>query len=198
MDMTTDTLVPQPSAPTADWGELRARLRAFVARRVGDQPSTHDDLVQEILLRLHRGLPKLRESERLDAFAYQIARNAIADHHRRGGREDPVAPEHFDDAAAPEANEDESEGRAQLANCLRPVVDRLDDDYREALLLTDLGDLSQAEAARRLGVSGPGMRSRVQRGRAKVEEALGKCCQVELDAASQIDGVDRVGPCACD
>lgn len=199
MDMTTDTLVSQPSASTADWGELRGRLRAFVARRVGDQASTHEDLVQEILLRLHRGLPKLRETERLDAFAYQIARNAIADHHRRGRREDPVAPEDLDQSAiASEADGDESgEGRAQLANCLRPLVDRLDADYREALLLTDLGDLSQAEAARRLGISAPGMRSRVQRGRAQLEEALGRCCQVELDAASRIHTVDRVGPCAC-
>jgi RNA polymerase sigma-70 factor (ECF subfamily) len=199
MDMTTDTLVPHASDATADWGELRTRLRAFVARRVGDQPATHEDLVQDILVRLHRGLPKLRQTDRLDAFAYQIARNAIADHHRRGRREDPVAPEDLDNAApASDADgEDSGEGRTQLANCLRPLVDRLDDDYREALLLTDLGDLSQAEAARRLGISAPGMRSRVQRGRAQVEEALGRCCQVELDAASQIDAVDRVGPCAC-
>ncbi len=198
MDMTTDTLSPRPSPASDDWTELRARLRSFVARRLGDQPSAHEDLVQEILIRLHRGLPKLRERDRLDAFAYQIARNAIADHHRRGHREEPVAPESFDQAAGTESDEDEAaEGRARLAHCLRPVIERLDDDYREALLLTDLGDLSQAEAARRLGISAPGMRSRVQRGRARVREELAKCCQVELDAASQIDEVERVGPCAC-
>lgn len=199
MDMTTDTLVPRASEVTADWEELRSRLRAFVARRVGDQPSTHDDLVQEILLRLHRGLPKLRAAERLDAFAYQIARNAIADHHRRGRREESVAPATLEQAEAVDVqrDEDEAEGREQLARCLRPLIDRLDEDYRDALLLTDLGELSQVEAARRLGLSAPGMRSRVQRGRAQVHEALARCCQVDLDAAAQIDRVERVGPCAC-
>jgi RNA polymerase sigma-70 factor (ECF subfamily) len=185
--------------PKADWGDLRIRLHSFVASRVPPEGAIHDDLVQEILIRLHRGLPKLRDNERLDAFAYQIARNAIADHYRSRRPEQPVAPETLDDRAAEgDENEEASdEGRAQLARCLHPLIDRLDDDYREAILLTDLGNLSQAEAAKRLGLSAPGMRSRVQRGRAQVQEQLAKCCRVELDAADQIGDVERVGRCAC-
>jgi RNA polymerase sigma-70 factor, ECF subfamily len=196
-DVTTETPLLR-AHPTADWAELRARLRAFVARRLPDQPSAHDDLVQEILLRLHRGLPRLRASERLDAFAYQVARNAIADHHRKGHREQPVAPESLEDhSPAEDGDADSGAGREQLARCLRPLIERLDDDYRDALLLTDLGELSQAEAARRLGLSAPGTRSRVQRGRAQLHDALAACCSVDLDAASQIDHVERIGPCAC-
>jgi RNA polymerase sigma-70 factor (ECF subfamily) len=199
MDVRTET--PQLGAhATADWAELRGRLRSFVARRVSDDASVHDDLVQEILLRLHRGLPRLRESERLDAFAYQVARNAIADHYRTGRREQPIAPESLEDHALAQDGEPDDPsgaGRAQLARCLHPLIDRLDEHYREALLLTDLGDLSQAQAASHLGLSAPGMRSRVQRGRSQLHEALAKCCSVELDAAAQIDRVERVGPCAC-
>jgi RNA polymerase sigma-70 factor (ECF subfamily) len=197
--MSTETPFRE-AEPTADWGELRARLRSFVAHRVPGESSSHDDLVQEILIRLHRGLPRLRESERLDAFAYQVARNAIADHFRKGRREQPVDPETLQDRAAAEDGDPEDpsgEGRAQLARCLRPLVERLGEEYREAVLLTDLGDLSQAEAARRLGLSAPGMRSRVQRGRSQLHETLAKCCTVELDAGAQIDRVERVGPCAC-
>ncbi len=198
--MKTETPLRETDART-DWAELRARLRSFVAPRVSSEPSIHDDLVQEILLRLHRSLPRLRESERLDAFAYQVARNAITDHYRKGRREQPVAPESLEDHAIvqddTESDDESGEGRAQLARCLQPIVERLDDDYREALVLTDLGDVSQAEAARRLGLSAPGMRSRVQRGRSQLHEALAKCCSVELDAAAQIDRVERVGPCAC-
>lgn len=201
MDMTTGTRSAEAPGASADWAELRSRLRSFVARRVSADDATHDDLVQEILLRLHRGLPRLRESERLDAFAYQVARNAITDHFRKSRhREEPVAPETLDERLGAEdrnGDDPEAAGRAQLAGCLRPLIERLDADYREALLLTDLGELSQAEGARRLGLSAPGMRSRVQRGRAQVREALGQCCQVELDAAAQIDRVERVGPCAC-
>jgi RNA polymerase sigma-70 factor, ECF subfamily len=198
MDVTSDTALDEHGS--ADWAELRARLRSFVARRVSGGPATYDDLVQEILLRLYRGLPRLRDDERLDAFAYQVARNTIADHYRAAPREQPVAPESLEDQAAvedPEQDDPSVEARAQLARCLRPMIDRLDNDYREAVLLTDLGDLSQAEAARRLGLSAPGMRSRVQRGRSQLHEALARCCRVELDADSKIDRVERVGPCAC-
>lgn len=187
-----------PSA-SADWAELRGRLRSFVARQVAD-PSAHDDLVQEILLRLYRGLPRLRASERLDAFAYQVARNATTDHYRKIHRERPVAPETLEDhavAGAADVAEDSRTGPAQLARCVRPLIERLDADYREALLLTDLGELSQADAARRLGLSVSGMRARVQRGRKQLHEALAACCTVALDAADQIDSVERVGPCAC-
>jgi RNA polymerase sigma-70 factor (ECF subfamily) len=198
MDMSTENAVRE-QASDADWAEIRARLRAFVARRVPNGSGVEDDLVQEILIKLHRGLPRLRDDERLDAFAYQVARNAIADHYRKVRPEEPVAPEALEETAGEQDQSDDQggEGRAQLARCLRPLVDRLDDDYREAILLTDLGNLSQAEASRRLGLSAPGMRSRVQRGRAQVHEELAKCCRVELDAAAQIDRVQRVGPCAC-
>jgi RNA polymerase sigma-70 factor, ECF subfamily len=180
----------------ARWGELRARMRSFVAGRVSDS-SVQDDLAQEILYRLHKSLPTLRDGDRLDAFAYQIARNAIADHHRRSHRELPVAPEAFDEHRAEEDDDPDGSGRAQLARCLRPLVDRLDEPYREALLLTDLGELSQVEAARQLGLSEPGMRSRVQRGRTQAADALAECCHAGLDAAGQIGVIERVGPCAC-
>lgn len=199
MSVRTET-PPRQRDTSVDWAELRLRLRSFVAARVRSDSAIHDDLVQEILLRLHRGLPRLRESERLDAFAYQIARNAITDHYRKDSREQPVAPQSLEErdfAGFDEDGDAENAGRLELARCLKPLIGRLDDDYREALLLTDLGDLTQAEAARRLGLSAPGMRSRVQRGRAQLHDALARCCRVELDAGAQIDRVERVGPCAC-
>src|SRR5215208_1252050 len=79
--------------PEAVWSELHERLRAFVARRVPDQ-SVVDDLAQEILLRLYTHIGRLRAQERLDAWAYQVARNVIADYwrDRAANRELPFDP----------------------------------------------------------------------------------------------------------
>src|SRR5829696_9422672 len=72
--------------------DLHDRLRAFVGRRVAD-PHAADDVTQEVLLRLHRHLGELRTEERLDAFAYRIARNAIIDHYRSRARaKESVSP----------------------------------------------------------------------------------------------------------
>jgi RNA polymerase sigma-70 factor (ECF subfamily) len=68
--------------------------------------------------------------------------------------------------------------------------------YREALMLTDLGDLSQVDAARRVGLSVPGMKARVQRARSQVRELLGECCEVALDPSRRVADVRRTGRCA--
>jgi RNA polymerase sigma-70 factor, ECF subfamily len=181
--------------------ELTDRLRAFVGRRIRDSHAA-EDVTQEVLLRLHRHLGELRTQDRLDAFAYRIARNAITDHYRARTRtkEAALQPEHLTariDADDTAGGEDEASGRQELARCLEPVVRRLPDDYREALMLTDLGDLSQAEAAERAGISVPGMKSRVQRARVQLHGLLTTCCDVAMDSTRHIADVERTGPCAC-
>ena len=71
---------PRPAAEPM-WSELHERLRAFVARRVPDRVVV-DDLAQEIMLRLYTQMGRLRDRDRLDAWAYQVARNVIADYWR--------------------------------------------------------------------------------------------------------------------
>jgi RNA polymerase sigma-70 factor (ECF subfamily) len=154
-----------------------------------------------VLLRLHRSLGDLRIEDRLDAFAYRIARNAIIDHYRSraSAKETPAAPDELITRidADRDSDEDEAQGRHDLARCLEPLVQRPPDPYREALTLTDLGKLSQVEAAHLAGLSVPGMKTRVQRARAQVHKLLTDCCDVALDDSRQIAQVQRTGPCAC-
>jgi RNA polymerase sigma-70 factor, ECF subfamily len=185
----------------AVWSELHDRLRAFVARRVPDR-AVVDDLAQEILLRLYAHIGRLREQERLDAWAYQVARNVIADYwrHRAARRELPL--DHYLSeqlASLPELDSDETAAqlRSEIAMCLAPMVERLARPYREAIRLTDLGDRTQPEAAAMLGLSVPGMKARVQRGRAQLRELLRACCQIELDRRGRITELEPHGSRSC-
>ncbi|HYF24717.1 MAG TPA: sigma-70 family RNA polymerase sigma factor [Baekduia sp.] len=180
------------------WAELHGRLHAFIARRIRDRHDA-DDIAQDVLLRLHRHAGDLRAPDRLDAFAYRIARNAITDHFRAGARarELPVAPQDLAAGLAAEGDRADATASQDLARCLGPLVQRLGERDRRALQLTDLGALSQADAARLLGLSIPGMKSRVQRARARLHDLLTRCCIVELDRRRGIAEVRRPGPCAC-
>lgn len=184
------------------FNDLDERLRGFVRRRIGDSEAA-DDVAQEVLLRLHRSLGDLRLEDRLDAFAYRIARNAIIDHYRAraSAKEVTAAPDdliaRIDGDRNTNEDPDDTQGREELARCLEPLIRRLPDPYREALTLTDLGNLSQVEAARVAGLSVPGMKARVQRARAQVRKLLTACCDVALDHDRQIAEVRRTGPCAC-
>jgi DNA-directed RNA polymerase specialized sigma24 family protein len=55
-------------------------------------------------------------AERLDAFTNQVVRNAIADDYRKGRREQPLAPEAFEDHALAEDGEDTDSVRAERSS----------------------------------------------------------------------------------
>ncbi|HLA63079.1 MAG TPA: sigma-70 family RNA polymerase sigma factor [Rhodothermales bacterium] len=60
---------------------LMPALRGFFRARIGARPEV-DDLVQNALLRVHRGLEHLQQDDRLKAFAMKAALYELQDHYR--------------------------------------------------------------------------------------------------------------------
>lgn len=179
------------------WVELHQQLRAFVARRIAN-PADVDDVVQEIFVRIHARISTLDDAERLQAWVYQIARNAIADYYRatHRQREQPAEDAVLDIAQEPDTAEDAPE--VELARCVTPLLEQLPATYRTALELTELAGLTQQAAAERLGLSHSGMKSRVQRGRRQMRDMLLACCAVEFDRrGGVIDYVAHQPGCGC-
>lgn len=178
------------------WTDLDAKLRPFVARRVRSA-SDVDDVVQNVFLRVQRGLSDLRDDERFGPWVYQVARSAIADHHR-GSRRHPIADVEveLDAGADPAAEptvaqrgddaEDDRAAEQELAAYVAVFITMLASPYREALTLTELEGLTQKEAARMMGISLSAMKSRVQRGREQLRRALEDCCSIALDARGRV------------
>ena len=169
----------------AIWEEVHEVLRLFIAKRVVNQAEV-DDLLQDIFLRVHRQLDRVNDSGRVVSWLYQITRNAIVDYYRSPERRREIpaglAGDVDERASAPLPSTDVSDRlRTELAGCLRPMLDRLSQDYRDAVTLVELDGLTQQAAAERLGLSLSGMKSRVQRGRKQLKEMLDECCLIHLD-----------------
>lgn len=194
--MTSDAAATAPLLPTEQmWREVLPQLRAFVRRRIAD-PHRADDLVAEILLRIHQNIGSLDDKERLPNWVFRIARNAIIDEYRRAGR----SRERLMAALPEEPNQpDRNEPGvvAELSMCLRPLLAGLPDEQRAAVEMIDLDGVSQAEAAKRAGVSLSGMKSRVQRGRRRLAELLGQCCALTLDGRGQPMDYEAPPGCGC-
>lgn len=178
--------------------EFHDPLRRFVANRVID-PADVDDVLQDVYLRLVEHRDSLRAVEHLRGFLHHVARNAIADLHRRRARSATRDRKFAGEPDEAEATGDSPEGgREFLAACLAPIVRRLDEPYREAISLVELDGLTQAEAADRVGISLSGMKSRVQRGRERLRALVLACCEVELDRRRSISNVEsKRTDCAC-
>ncbi|MCY1023988.1 RNA polymerase sigma factor SigZ [Pyxidicoccus sp. MSG2] len=167
----------QPQPPP--WKEYRDQLVRFVRRRVED-PQAAEDIVHDVLIRAYASRETAREPRKLQQWLYQSTRNALVDHYRARRPAEPLPEE------LAELEEDRGTAREELARCLQPLLAALPAHYREAVELSELQGFTQAETARRLGLSLSGAKSRVQRGRGRLEEALLACCRVELDSRRSV------------
>ncbi len=185
----------------ASWRDFQTRLRAYVGRRV--QANDVDDLVGDILLKLVRSQAALKTAKNPSAWTIRVAANSISDYYRRRaadriGRASSHYGGHFI-AESPEETPGESEADVtrEFSGCMTPFIRRLPARYAEALLITDIEGQTQAEAARRLGLSLSAVKSRVRRGRGKLKEALLRCCALELDRRGNIISYRKRDRC-CD
>ncbi len=196
--MTTATAAPAMDAE-AIWRDLHGPLLAFIGRRVSD-PDTAEDILQDIMLRIHRHSSERTQPESITAWLYGVARNAIIDHYRRAAvrRERPAGTYADLHQAEEPPDADPDQQRRELAACLTPLLARLPVIYRDALQLTDVDGLTQVEAAARVGLSVSGMKTRVQRGRHQLKTLLEQCCEIALDRRGGVaDFQPHTGPCDC-
>ncbi len=195
-----------PAAGTeALWRELHGRLFAFLRARVASREDA-EDLLQDVFARIH-SRAQWQDVESVSGFVFRSARNAVTDYHRRRATAAKGSEALAESTAAgkvsrpfsPSWMNDDAGAERELASCLEPLVARLPEHYRAALELTELRELTQRQAAERLGISLSGVKSRVSRGRAKLKELLLDCCHVELDRRRGIAELEprQPGSCSC-
>lgn len=169
------------------WGELGTRLGRFIAKRVGD-PHAAEDIAQDVMLKVQTNLDALPPGDKLPAWVFAIARNAVIDHYRaqsvRGHADIAAAESVVDDGAA-----DRQEAIRELVPCLSKMVAHLPEPYRQAMRLADFEGLTQQEVADRLRISLSGAKSRVQRARRQLRDMIVDCCDVVRDGRGGVADV---------
>jgi RNA polymerase sigma-70 factor (ECF subfamily) len=171
------------------WETFSVPLQQFIQRRVPDS-HTAEDILQDVFLKIHTRIATLHQQDRVAAWIYQIARNAIADYYRaqRPASDLPETLAVPDDLA-------QDDVVRELLPCVAAMVDALPESYREALRLTEYEGLSQKQLSERLAISFSGAKSRVQRARAKIKQQLLDCCHFQFDHAGRI--IDYQPHCTC-
>ena len=67
------------------WRDLHDPLLRFITRRVPDRASA-EDILQEVMLRLHRHADEIRHVDSVSGWIHTISRNAITDYYRAAAR----------------------------------------------------------------------------------------------------------------
>jgi RNA polymerase sigma-70 factor (ECF subfamily) len=169
--------------------DLKAGLKAFVFKRVKNN-ALADDIVQDVFVKVLTNIDQLRESEKLMAWVFQIARNTINDHYRQHAKS--VSAELVDwESNTNLLNE-------CVARCVQQLVITLPDKYREAFELSEIQNISQTQIADRLGLSYSGAKSRVQRARQMLKNRMEEILIIKTDSYGNVlICQDRKPCCRC-
>lgn len=162
------------------WQELRSDLFRFIRSRVPSR-EVADDITQDTLLKIAKSIDSLKEEERLQPWAFSIAKNTIADYFRRNGstsqtNEEPVQDEEYQ-------NDNYND---EVASWLPGMIEELPEDDKLILTLTEIEGISQKEVAKRQKLGYSAVKSRVQRARSKLKKIILDCCQVETDRRGNV------------
>lgn len=143
--------------------ELLPYVRQRVAQRVRE-PSEREDVVQNVLLSLHRARHTYRPERAFGPWLRAVVRNATIDWMRARGRraryEQGGAEEEMAEPSPPAPLPRE----AELSPQLQRALERLPASQRRAVELIQLEGLSVAEAAERTGATSSAMKVRAHRG----------------------------------
>lgn len=163
--------------PVPSWEEVArdhgSRIYNYAYRLTGD-PDDASDLMQDVLLRVRRGLAGYTPGS-FEGWLWRITRNAFIDDVRRRKRR-PTTPLPDEDRSALLGHEPEPEevlAESRLSEGVQQALLDLPYDFREAVVMCDIVGLRYDEIAEAVGVPVGTVRSRIHRGRKMLREMLG-------------------------
>lgn len=161
------------------WQRHEPELARFLRDRSGGKAEA-GDVLQEVFLRAIGLGRDFCGVENPRAWLFRVARNLLIDRLRVTKAHVPL-PEDL-----PATDEWLLAPVDQLGHCLPRVLSELAPEDREAIVLCDMEGLTQRGYARRLGITLPGAKSRVQRARRRLRDRLVEACQVRFDEAGRV------------
>lgn len=166
------------------------RVYGLMLRMLGRNDEA-EDLAQEVFVQVFKAIDQFRGESRLSTWIYRIGVNLCKNHNKYLQRRHASEQEELEPLAdrVPMSNakgttvgemvrpDDALVGR-QIELVVQQGIDALDSEFREALILRDVEDLSYEEIAQITGVPEGTVKSRIHRARAQlkqaVEQALGE------------------------
>lgn len=169
---------PSRSAPTSvpTWEEVAHTHGRFIyslAYRLAGNHHDAQDLVQEVLLRVRRGL-RTYQPGNLEGWLSRITTNAFLDRVRKQKRRPTQAlPDDPDRVIEGSPGIEAEMAQSGLPDDLQQLLADLPPDFRAPVVLKDVIGYSYEEIAEQLDVPIGTVRSRIHRGRSRLRDAIG-------------------------
>lgn len=164
--------------------DLEQPIMRYLERYVGDC-IVAEDLWQETLMRMNKGLSSFAGRSSIKTWAFSIGRRVAVDYFRHPGRKTRIVElNEVAELIDSDRAIDERFVVDEMNECVRQVIASLPDAHREALILHDLEGLSGDQIAGICDCSVASTKIRIHRARLRLREALNKQCEFYRDPDS--------------
>ena len=166
-----------------------------------------EDIAQEVFVKVYHGLCKFEQQASFSSWLYRITANTTLDALdkikrrpttvRSGKNGNPTEHEEDTDPlgsqATSEAGPEESVLQAELRECIRNVLKKLDRDQARLLVMRDLNDVSYDEIAKVLSASLSAVKMRIHRARLAFQEIFNQFCgrYVNFSVSSSLSSKEK-------
>ena len=164
------------------WQQHQEQLKKFICQKVNGHDYCHD-ILHDLFLKVSDKKEKIALLEKPALYIIKMAQNAIIDYYRS---QKEIPTEVCD--CGPFMGKAQFSDAALYNITLLPFIENLPAIYKEALILSELEGLSQKQLAQKLNISYTGAKSRVQRARQMLKDAILKCCDYKFDKFGIIIG----------
>jgi RNA polymerase sigma-70 factor, ECF subfamily len=173
-----------PSRPDAFESQTLEHLDALyaVSCRLTKAPLDAEDLVQDTLVKAMRARDQYEPGTNLKAWLFKILHNTFINRYRRGGLErvvlegpdaDPLADGWVSAASMRALRDPETQAlRPLVQEEIHRALDELPEEFRLAVVLSDVEELSYKEIADVMGCPVGTVMSRLHRGRRLLQKRL--------------------------
>ena len=167
----------EESSATADFERIVEEHSSFVynvAFRMMGNPQDAEDVAQEAFISAYRAFERFRGESKLTTWLYRITVNAALMRLRKEKKARTLTQYGFDDVIVHDWSDApyRAASDSELGDRLREGIGMLPDDLKAAVVLRDMEELSNAEAAEVIGISVPALKSRLHRGRVLLRKHL--------------------------
>jgi len=166
------------------YDEYYQRIVQYLTRIAG--PNDAEDITQEVFGKISGSLGGFQGKSKLSTWIYRIATNTAIDRLRSAAYRHAKEECTIEDATGHETKSDWTDQkppatdqvviRKEMSECVNEFIDKLPQDYRTVIVLSELEGLTNKEIAEILDISLDTAKIRLHRARAKLKEALNEGC----------------------
>jgi RNA polymerase sigma-70 factor (ECF subfamily) len=162
----------------------------YLCRMIGEAEA--EDLTQEVFIKVSQSIGDFRNESQLSTWIYRIAANTAIDRLRSASFRADVNSVDIDCSTGDYREHavgdllDKSLIRKEMNKCIGDLIDKLPEDYRTVISLSEIGGFPNREIVDILGVSIDTVKIRLHRARKQLKGLMKTNCSLYRDERNEL------------